>query len=235
MEFKIDVYFQHFCIKFTLKIVSSLPTFTLYQLTMKSSTLIYFIFFETVSCLATNYTTNFTLPTIRFRIKSIKCDADDEVYMGHGTMNCSVKPTRDGSGLTTIMYNFRKPVYDAWFHLYILYKFTGQYRQWMFNIDEDVCAFTGGTAPLGRFMSFVVPAIKSVEPSLVHPCPYSGILGLNARNIDKIVSRSIPQIVPRGDYRIVLRFHTKANRTFINVVLGGVIEAINAIDNISMG
>lgn len=150
-------------------------------------------------------------------------------------MNCSIKPTRDGTGLTTILYNFRKPVYDAWVHLFILYKFSNQYRQWMFNIDEDVCAFTANPDILGRFMSFVVPAIKSVEPSLVHPCPYSGVVGLNARNIDNIVSKAIPQIVPRGDYRIVMRFHTKANKTFITAVLGGVIEAINAIDNIPMG
>lgn len=173
------------------------------------------------------------VPTIKFRIKSLKCEHNATFY--NGSTNCFIKPTRDGFGITTIQYNFRKPCNDLWLHLYIMYKFTGQYRQWMFSGDESICNIEDGSTPPGIFFKYVFAAVHYVTPKTLHKCPFVGVEGVTAVNIDKIVSNTIPQVVPRGDYRIILRFHTKTNETFFVVTIGGVIDAIRAIDNVSMG
>lgn len=105
----------------------------------------------------------------------------------------------------------------------------------MFNCDEDICGIYNGTKRPGLFFSFVKAAVELVTPNTLHKCPFYGIEGVKAVNLDEIVSRAIPQVVPRGDYKIVLRFHSSGNRTFFVVTLGGVIEALRAIDNVPMG
>lgn len=172
---------------------------------------------------------------IYFRVTSLKCEHDPEIY--NGTANCFVKPFRNGTRLETIEYNFRKPCHDFWIHLMFFYKFGGttQYRPWMFNNDEDLCAYYKGTAKPGIFFALIKRAMEIITPRTLHACPYYGVEGVTSINVGEIVSQSLPQVIPTGDYRLYIRFHTRTNQTFLQVTMGAHVDALNPMEAIGMG
>lgn len=172
---------------------------------------------------------------IRFHTTSVKCEHDPVLY--NGTTNCFIKPYRNGTQLSTIEYNFQKPCHELWLHEQFFFKFggSGKYRQWMINNDENLCGFYDGTATPGIFMGLTKKALERVSPKTMHACPYTGVEGISNLDIDDIVANKIPQVIPTGDYRFVLRFHTITNNTFLVVTIGGHIDAVNPLEAMAMG
>lgn len=157
--------------------------------------------------------------------------------MYNGTTNSNIKPYRNGTRLTTIEYNFRKPCHDFWIHERFFYKFGGsaKYRQWMFNYDENLCGYYDGSVKPGLFFSIAKRVFERITPKTLHACPFHGVEGISRLDIDDIVSNHIPQVIPTGDYRIVIRFHTTENKTFLTVTIGGHIDALKPLEAIPMG
>lgn len=170
-----------------------------------------------------------------FHVTSLKCEHDPTMY--NGSTNCFVKPFRNGTRLETIQYNFRKPCNDFWIHMMFFFKFGGsaQYRPWMFNNDEDLCAYYKRNAKPGLFFSLVKRAMEIITPETLHACPYYGIEGIKSINVGEIVSQSIPQVIPTGDYRLYIRFHTRTNKTFLQVTMGAHVDALNPMEAMGMG
>lgn len=112
---------------------------------------------------------------------------------------------------------------------------TAHYRQWLFNNDENICTWFDGNGKPGMWFALIAAAMDHFAPNSLHACPYFGEEGVRAVNIDEITSRVMPQLVPTGDYRVHLRYHTTTNKTFFAVTLTGHIDAINPLEAIPMG
>lgn len=169
------------------------------------------------------------------RLTNLKCEHDRLIY--NGTFNCFIKPFRNGTQLTTVLYTFRKPCNDFWFHFVVSYKFggTAHYRQWMFNYDENLCTWFDGDGKPGMWFALIVAAMDHFTPNTIHACPYFGVEGVRAVDIEAIVSRILPQVIPTGDYRVCLRYHTTANKTFMTITLTMHIDAFKPLDAMPMG
>lgn len=171
---------------------------------------------------------------IKARLTSVKCVVPPSEY--NITSTCGIKSFRNGTQLLTYIMNFHKPCYDFWAHLMILYKFGGsaQYRPWLFNNDEDVCAAATGRATLSLWYTLLRVAIDRFSPSTLHKCPYYGVEGLNRKNLGDIIAHAVPHVLPTGDYRVFMRFHTSTNVTFFHVTIGVHVDAVNPLEAISM-
>lgn len=157
--------------------------------------------------------------------------------MERQTVSSKIKPFRNGTRLTTIDYNFRKPWHDFWIHDRFFYKFGGsaKYRQWMFGYDENICGYYDGTAKPGLFYAITKGVFERISPKTLHAGPYTGVEGIIRIDIDDLVSNTIPQVILTGDYRIVIRFHTTTIKTFFMVTIGGHIDALKPLEAMPMG
>lgn len=59
--------------------------------------------------------------------------------------------------------------------------------------------------------------------------------GVENLDVDELVSSGIPQLIPVGDYKMLFRFHTKSNETFIELWLTINVNAIDKIKAYDMG
>lgn len=169
-----------------------------------------------------------------FRMTNLKCTSNSTIY--NGTTNCFIKANRQGDKLTTIMYYFGEPGNDIWVHGTLFYKYTNEYRQWMIDVDVDGCGIVGGTVKPSIIVGLVVEAARVLVPYLFHPCPYYGWEGLRNGSMDKLLSETVPQIIPRGTYRVLLRFHKKNDKhSFFDVLLTFNVDPVNPLDEIKMG
>lgn len=169
-----------------------------------------------------------------YRMTNIKCTTNSTIY--NGTTDCSIKPNRRGDKITNIMYHFGKPCNDMWVHLTLFYKYTNEYRQWMIDVDEDLCGIFGRTLKPSILVGLVVEAARKLVPYMIHSCPYTGWEGLRNASIDDLLSQSFPQALPRGSYRILLQFHQKiSSQSFFDVLLTLNIDPVNPLDEMKMG
>lgn len=111
---------------------------------------------------------------INFRTTSVKCGIILKCTTERQTF---IKPFRNGTRLTTIEYNFRKPCHDFWVHERFFLKFgeNAQYRQWMFDYDENLCGYYDGTVTRGLFFSISKRVFERISPKTLHACPYTGV------------------------------------------------------------
>lgn len=129
---------------------------------------------------------------IRVKIKSLKCEHDLSVY--NGSVYCKIKPTRNGDGNTTAYYTFRKPAYDFWYNMKVLYKFGNIYRPFMVDVDVDICQFFKEPYNLPKILQHLVKTLNEDFPNLLHPCPYLGDAGYWNVNMNEEVGKFIPQV-----------------------------------------
>lgn len=172
---------------------------------------------------------------LRVQLKSLKCTFDAAFY--NGTMKCFIKPYRNGTHLATAIHNFRKPCNDMWVHIMVFFKFGGSalYRPWMFNVDENLCAIYGGKHGPGTLAKLLLGVLDQMAPGMLHKCPYIGEEGIRNLDFDQVVSRTVPQVLPNGDYRVLFRYHTSKNETFIEALFGAHVAASNPMEAVSMG
>lgn len=175
-------------------------------------------------------------PLITVKVKSVKCDhVNPEIY--NGTVQCSVKPTRDGKGVTKVRYFYGKPASDLWVQAKLYYRFLSgtQFRPWMVDVDVDVCNVLQDQSLLNGFASFMAKSVRKNAPTLIHSCPYVGEEGLKDGDVDAIMGGTFPQIIPKGLYQMLLRFHLKNNETFLNVFVTASFDAVDPLKAFDMG
>lgn len=174
--------------------------------------------------------------SITTKIISLKCEhVDPSIY--DGIVNCSIKTSRNGRAVTNVRYFYGKPVFDLWVQIKVYYRFptSTQFRPWMIDLEVDICKTTAKLAQFKGFAFFLASSLMKNTPGLIHPCPYLGDEGLKDADISVIVSDAIPQIIPKGLYKLLLRFHLKNNQTFLNVYVTVHIDAKDPLKAFDMG
>lgn len=81
----------------------------------------------------------------------------------------------------------------------------------------------------------LVKAVKEESPSTIHKCPYSGLEGVTGININKLMRPVLPNIMPTGTYKLLLRFHCKDNTTIFTVEVVANVQAEDVMKRIPMG
>lgn len=200
-------------------------------LSTMSATAIQFIFL----LLFTSTSDSGFIKQVKFRLTNLKCVSNPSSQYNN-TNKCFIKPYRNGTQLTTVLMDFEKPCDDFWVHFIVSYKFGGgNFRQWMFNYDENVCEWFDKNGQPSLWMKLVKIAVDQITPRTIHPCPFYKDEGIKAINIDLIVSKLLPQVVPTGDYRILMRYHTKTNDTILTLTLTSHIDAMRPLEAMPMG
>lgn len=149
---------------------------------------------------------------------------------------CHVKPTRQGNGLTTVWVFAKEPYDEIWFAMNFFYKYGLIFRKWILNWDKDWCQATSKSIPTDPFFSFFVQIFKQLAPEMVHECPYDGFFGVKNLDFAALVEESLPQLIPRGTYKILSRFYKKStNETYMNLWFVAEIKALDREKEIFMG
>lgn len=149
-------------------------------------------------------------------MRSAGCEFDPNFITN---VTCRTRPTRDGSGLSTYMVSGFKKTSDIWVTIRFLYR-NSKLRMLPFlqAFDYDACKLVEKKASLDFFTYLFVEMLGKVAPSLYHPCPYSGTAGVEKVNIAHVIESSFPNVIPRGTYKISLRFYAKAsNLTYVTM------------------
>lgn len=175
---------------------------------------------------------------MKVRMKAIFCrDVDQSVY--NGSISCSLKATRDGTGYTTALYNFRKPASDFWMSIDTFYKYGTIYRSFpMMNLDVDVCAVMGSEKNfniLSIIAQHVLRGYMDQMPGFLHKCPYHHQEGFRNISVDKVVNSIYPQIIPKGEYKLLVRGHSKANVTFGVVTMMLLLDSVDPLQSMQIG
>uniref|UniRef100_A0A336L4M4 CSON004130 protein n=1 Tax=Culicoides sonorensis TaxID=179676 RepID=A0A336L4M4_CULSO len=170
---------------------------------------------------------------VNVKIKKIKCEHDPTIY--NTSMLCKIKPTRNGDGNTTILFNFHEPANDFWAQMKFYYKFGTIYRPFMVDLDVNICEYFKNPFALPLFYQIMKKVLNEEFPNILHPCPYYGEVGVRHINLNKIVSRAVPQVVPKGYYKVVNRYHLSDNRTFLTLTVEVYVDAIDPMKSYDMG
>lgn len=72
-------------------------------------------------------------------------------------------------------------------------------------------------------------------PGLIHPCPYEGRIEVIGKNLEQVTDFAVPQIIPTGLYKFLLRFHTRANVSLGDVVTTVQIDAKDIMKRMQIG
>lgn len=166
-------------------------------------------------------------------VTGIKCISDHSIYKG--VHRCYKNATRNRRGLSTIQYNFIEPATDIWVHLKVFNRYTNGYRQWMVDYDSNYCNILKGIERPNLVNELILMSLRKHVPGLVHKCPYVGWSGIKDVDLPAVLNTAIPQLIPAGDYRVMLRFHIADNRTFLTAIISGSIDSIHPMDRMGMG
>lgn len=85
------------------------------------------------------------------------------------------------------------------------------------------------------FADAFLQTLEDEVPALFHKCPYQGLIGVWGINIDRLMSSVLPQIVPAGLYKVLIRFHTSKNSSIANVEVIAQVDAADIMKRINMG
>lgn len=90
------------------------------------------------------------------------------------------------------------------------YRYGTIYRQVMKTPKINFCAVMKAAieTPL---LSVIIDIAKSVEPSMIHECPYVNLIAKNK----PLTLSALPTIFSQGDYRVTLNFTTRNNEEFL--------------------
>lgn len=164
---------------------------------------------------------------------SVGCyDVNPELVGNH---SCTLKPTRDGNGITTFWVSNIRKTNDFWLNIQIHYKYRTVFRLWQVNWDIDICKFMDNAFSTHSFFkTFANEIIR--QSNFLHKCPYEGPTGTVNINWASIFENVIPQVLPRGTYKAVFRYYrSKDNATMIVCWGTAEISAVDVIKNYDMG
>lgn len=153
-------------------------------------------------------------------------------------VTCKLKPTRDGYGNFTAFGTPTVPLYDFWVNNRAFYKLR-TYLPFMVNYDVDICEMNAKgpkALGLGNFGINLYNAIDELIPGFNHPCPYDKTVGVWGLNVDRLMKRTLPQIIPHGTYKFEMRFHTgKTNETVLIVTVLATSDSKDPMKRFFMG
>lgn len=171
---------------------------------------------------------------LKVKMKALYCeDINQSIY--DGKISCSLKPTRDGTGYSTILYNFGLPAKDFWFSVRPFFKYGTIFRSWMLNVDADVCGAMENMDSVPTVGKYVFKAFQKTVPGLMHKCPYFHIEGARNISADKLINSMWPQMLPKGEYKLLLRAYTKSNQTFATVTVVLLLDSVDPLKSMQMG
>lgn len=78
-------------------------------------------------------------------------------------------------------------------------------------------------------------ALKAKLPNIIHACPYKGVEGVWGMNANEVFGNILPQIIPTGTYKMVLRFFLTGNITIFTVEVVNDVDAVNVLKRVEMG
>lgn len=166
-------------------------------------------------------------------MKALKCEnVNPSIY--NTTIYCRLKATRDGTGRTTMLYIFGKPANDIQFQLKSYFKYGNVFQPWIIRANIDFCG-SWNEEDLSTFLRLMSVNINKHMPGMLHRCPYFGEEGFRNISLDKIISTMFQQILPKGEYKILVRLHLKDNRTISNVYLTFLLDATEPLKSFEMG
>lgn len=168
-----------------------------------------------------------------YHVKSIKCLHNPEIL---SNVTCRIKATRNGHGLTTVKFNLLRPTNDIWVHLQLFYKYGTLYREWMVNVDIDLCCALDEKCDSGIMINLFMQAVNAIKPNSYKPCPYhQGAYDLVNIDLNELVGKMLPQIFPTGYYKTFITFHNKANSTDFHMELTAYVEAKDFMKSMLIG
>lgn len=167
--------------------------------------------------------------SINFYINNLKCNFNESWSYNN---TCFFKPTRDRSGKATIYGYLKRPIYDVYLDLKVFYKYR-VYQPWMISFDGDVCGPWEGTSTPPKMLKLILE--NTHVHSTAHSCPFIGMVGFTQLNFNALFSRIYPQVIPNGEYRNFLRWHSSTNITYFELMFQGIVEASHVLESFQMG
>lgn len=150
-------------------------------------------------------------------------------------MQFRLKPKRDGYGEVTaevIAYN----ITEFWSIAELYVKIGHRYEFFQARFESDICGYMDGTVKVHPLSELFFKQILKRMKNLLHKCPYDGPHGFSNVKIGMIGENIVPNILPRGTYKLTLRFYKKSdNETYAFLWVVAEIEAVDVIKNYQLG
>lgn len=78
-------------------------------------------------------------------------------------------------------------------------------------------------------------SLEDVVPHFIHTCPYKGTHEALDMDVDKLISQMFPQVIPEGEYKVVIHAHTTSNETIGIITVKGLMKAKNFWQTMQIG
>lgn len=105
----------------------------------------------------------------------------------------------------------------------------------MLDLDVDVCAALENMNDAPLIARYALRGFQKTIPGLLHKCPYHHIEGFRNISVDKTANEMLPQMIPKGEYKIMVRGHTRNNQTIFFVTMIFLVDAVDPLKSMEMG
>ncbi|XP_041450258.1 uncharacterized protein LOC111080973 [Drosophila obscura] len=136
------------------------------------------------------------------RFTNLMCESHDESFAK--VSKCKLKLLARGRVGINIHLNMLKlPITNVWMNWSIDRRYNG-WRPFLYNVSKDFCQLMANVNDLS-FEGLVINAIMS-RSNVNHTCPYNHDVIMDNLEFTDDLLKTLP--LPKGDYRIQLRFAT---------------------------
>lgn len=101
-------------------------------------------------------------------------------------------------------------------------------------MEIDVCTAMKNIDGVPLFGRLLADMLQKTVPGLLHKCPYVNVEGFRNVSIDKVLNE-LPQMIPKGEYKVLFRAHTKVNQTFAAIIMKFLVDAVDPLKSMQMG
>ncbi|KAG5668583.1 hypothetical protein PVAND_016519 [Polypedilum vanderplanki] len=132
-----------------------------------------------------------------------QCSLNDEkLYENH---TCETKTIDEKTNSLSFKVWAKRPLNTLIMSATLLYKYDDVFREVIHSPRVDWCRFISTNSVSNRLFWIGLEMIKSIDRSLIHPCPYVDIVYDDIR----IPMNKMIAIFPTGEYRLMI--HIDAN------------------------
>lgn len=124
---------------------------------------------------------------------------------------------------------------DIWSHTVIWYKYNTIFRPWLVNEDGDICCALRGKCFPGLMILLGLKSVNSLMTESFKSCPFNGTYGIYDADMDAVVSKMFPQVIPDGEYKIMIRIHSRSNETIWVLYYTGTFRAKDTMKRMLIG
>lgn len=169
------------------------------------------------------------------RINAAGCELVNKNFVDNVT--CTLKPTRNGKGKTSVMFSVVNPTRDIWVDVKTFYRNSAlRLIPFFRSFDYDLCQMLDQKANVDFFAKFVFDELKRTFPTFLNrTCPFEGRLGFEDANLCEILENALIDLIPQGTYKLLFRFYSKkGNVTQLQFYTVGEVRAVNVLHEIPM-